>query len=231
MAERDSKGCCDQVSTIAARCKTVFEQLDHKIAYNHSHTIIAITLNHSTCNLQLATCNYLLVDILHLIQRLENVLNESRRLPMTASLLVDEDRIFNIIDQMRVAVPEKIKQAERIIAEQDRYKARAEEEAQRIRDLAEQEAMDMVNRDAVVRNAQVQAENIIARASHDADKMRQDADAYAARVLAQIEQDMVRSLRVVQNGLNRLERTMEPPTVDDEPLKVEVPAPELADAL
>ena len=134
------------------------------------------------------------MDILHLIQRLENVLNESRRLPMTASLLVDEDRIFNIIDQMRVAVPEKIKQAERIIAEQDRHKARAEEEARRIRELAEQEAMDLVNRDAVVRNAHVQAENIIARAHQDADKMRQDADAYAARVLAQLEQDMVRSL-------------------------------------
>ena len=151
------------------------------------------------------------MDILHLIQRLENVLNESRRLPMTASLLVDEDRIFNIIDQMRVAVPEKIKQAERIIAEQDRYKARAEEEAQRIRELAEHEAREMVNRDAVVRNAQVQAEHIIDRAHHDADRMRHDADSYAARILAQLEQDMVRSLRVVQNGLNRLERVIEPP--------------------
>ncbi len=175
------------------------------------------------------------MDILHLIQRLENVLNESRRLPMTASLLVDEDRIFNIIDQMRVAVPEKIKQAERIIAEQDRYKARAEEEAQRIRDLAEQEAMEMVNRDAVVRNAHVQAENIIARANQDTDKMRQDADAYAARVLAQLEQDMVRSLRVVQNGLNRLERTLEPPHVVDnlrsEEQSAEIPAPELVDSL
>ncbi len=176
------------------------------------------------------------MDILHLIQRLENVLNESRRLPMTASLLVDEDRIFNIIDQMRVAVPEKIKQAERIIAEQDRYKARAEEEAQRIRDLAEQEAMEMVNRDAVVRNAHVQAENIVARANQDADKMRRDADSYAARVLAQLEQDMVRSLRVVQNGLNRLERTLEPPPAVEEAQQVavhsaELPTPVLVDAI
>lgn len=184
----------------------------------------------SRASVQFATTS---VDILHLIQRLENVLNESRRLPMTASLLVDEDRIFNIIDQMRVAVPEKIKQAERIIAEQDRYKARAEEEAQRIRDLAEQEAMDMVNRDAVVRNAHIQAENIIDRANQDADKMRLDADTYAARVLAQLEQDMVRSLRVVQNGLNRLERTLEPPppAVEVERESAELSTPALAESL
>ena len=146
------------------------------------------------------------MDILHLVERLENVLNESRRLPLTASLLVDEDRIFNIIDQMRVAIPEAIKKAQRTEAEKDRILAQANEEGERIRGLAKQEAMDLVNRDAVIANAHNRAGKILERAHVDAERIRLGADDYAARILAQLEQDMVRSLRVVQNGLNHLEQ-------------------------
>ena len=149
------------------------------------------------------------MDILHLVERLETVLNESRRLPLTASLLVDEDRIFNIIDQMRVAIPETIKKAQRTEAEKDRILAKATEEGDRIRELAKQEAMELVNRDTVIANAHNRASKILERAHVDADRIRAGADDYAARILAQLEQDMVRSLRVVQNGLNHLEQHQE----------------------
>ncbi|MGB1252889.1 MAG: hypothetical protein ACPG8W_19905 [Candidatus Promineifilaceae bacterium] len=149
------------------------------------------------------------MDILHLVERLENVLNESRRLPLTASLLVDEDRIFNIIDQMRVAIPEAIKKAQRTESEKDRILAQANEEGERIRELAKQEAMELVNRDAVIANAHTRANKILERSHVDAERIRAGADDYAARILAQLEQDMVRSLRVVQNGLNHLEQQRE----------------------
>lgn len=145
------------------------------------------------------------MDILHLVDRLEQALNESRRLPLTASLLVDEDRVFNILDQMRVAIPEAIKRAGRIEAEKERILAQAKEEADRIRELARQEAIDLVNRDTVVANAHKRAEQIMERAHQDAERVRVGADQYAARVLAQLEQDMTRSLSIVRNGLHRLE--------------------------
>lgn len=167
------------------------------------------------------------MDILHLVERLENVLNESRRLPLTASLLVDEDRIFNIIDQMRVAIPEAIKKAQRTEAEKDRILAQANEEAERIRDLARQEAMDLVNRDNVIASAHNRAEKIIERSHVDAERIRAGADDYAARILAQLEQDMVRSLRVVQNGLLHLDQMRDvhvstEPDIEEETLVVDV---------
>lgn len=159
------------------------------------------------------------MDILHLIERLENILSESRRLPLTASVLIDEDRIFNVIDQMRVAIPEAIKRAERVEAEKERILAQANEEGDRIRELARQEAMEMVSRNAVIRNAEAQAERVLDDAHRDADRIRRGADEYAVGVLARLEQDMVRSLRVVQNGLHKLEREMAP-VVDESHLIV-----------
>lgn len=145
------------------------------------------------------------MDIQHLVDRLEQVLNESFRFPLSAYLVINEDRIFNIIDQMRVAVPEEIKRAHRIEAEKDRILAQAKEEAERIRELAKQEASELVRRDAITGSAQQRADHILERARRDAEALRHDADAYVIEVLTTLEEDLLRSLSVVRNGLRKVQ--------------------------
>jgi cell division septum initiation protein DivIVA len=137
-------------------------------------------------------------------------LNESFRLPLSAYLFVNEDQIFNLIDQLRVAVPEEVKRANRIEAEKDRIMAQAQEEAERVRGLAKREAGELVNRDTVTMSAQQRADNILERARRDAEALRQDADAYVIEVLSQLEDELLRSLTVVRNGLHRV--NVEPET-------------------
>jgi cell division septum initiation protein DivIVA len=145
------------------------------------------------------------MDILHLIDRLEQVMNDGQRIMLTAKIIVDEDRIYNVIDQMRVAIPEAVKRANRLETEKDRILAQAHEEADRLRDLATQEAEELVRRDVITETAKKRADNILERARHDADIMRQDADVYTVDVLAKLEEDLLRSLSVVRNGLIKLQ--------------------------
>jgi cell division septum initiation protein DivIVA len=145
------------------------------------------------------------MDIQHLVDRLEQVLNESARLPFSAYLLVNEDKIFSLVDQMRVAVPEEVKRANRIEAEKDRILAQAKEEAERIRELAKQEAAELVRRDSIIASAQQRSENILERARRDAEALRQDADVYIIEVLTKLEDDLMRSLNVVRNGLHKVQ--------------------------
>ncbi len=145
----------------------------------------------------------------HIVDRHEQALNESTRIPMSAFLLVNEEKIYNLIDQMRVAVPEEIKRANRVEAEKDRILAQAKEEAERIRELARQEAGELVKRDAIVSAAQHRAENIIERARRDSEGMRQDADVYIMEVLNRLEDDLTRTLKVVQNGLLKVQTDRE----------------------
>jgi cell division septum initiation protein DivIVA len=156
------------------------------------------------------------MDIQHLIDRLEQVFSESRRVPMTANLIVDEDRIFNIIDQMRVSIPEEVKRANRVEAEKDRILAQAHEEAERIRDLAKHEVSEQVRRDAIMIAAQQRADSILERARRDAEAMRREADTYVLDVLVKLEEDLLRSLTVVRNGMHKLEAegVQEPETAE-----------------
>lgn len=145
------------------------------------------------------------MDIQHLVDRLEEVLNKSTHVPLSAYLLVNEDRVYSIIDQMRVAIPEEVKRANRVEAEKDRLLAQAHEEAERIRELAKQEAAELVKRDAIMATAQQRAENILERSRRDADVLRNDADVYVIEVLTKLEEDLLRSLAVVRNGMRKVQ--------------------------
>lgn len=145
------------------------------------------------------------MDIQHLVDRLEQALNESTRVPLSAYILVNEEKVYSLLDQMRVAVPEEIKRANRIEAEKERILAQAKEEAERIRELSRQEANELVKRDAIVNAAQHRAENIVERARRDAEALRQDADVYIVEVLNKLQEDLERTLTVVHNGLAKVQ--------------------------
>jgi len=145
------------------------------------------------------------MDILHLVDRLEAALRDSRTIPFSNSIMVDEDRIYNVVDQMRAAIPEEVRRANRIEAEKERILAQAHEEADRLRALAREEAGELVKRDSIVAAAHQRAEAIMARGSQESAGVREEADRYVLNVLGKLEEDLLRSLSVVRNGMHKLE--------------------------
>lgn len=109
---------------------------------------------------------------------------------------MDEERILDIIDRMRVAVPEELKQARRVISEQDRLIGEAQSHVSQV--LEEQGLM-----------AAVEAERmrLLDQAERDAAVVRAGADDYARQVLEELEQRLTRLVASVQNGLRELQPT------------------------
>ena len=145
------------------------------------------------------------MDILHLIDRLEELFNESRALPFTHTVMVDEDRMLDIIDQMRISIPEEIKKSQQLTTQRDRILAQAQEEANRTLALAREKSEQLVERDSIVQSAQARAEQIIEQARLECDKVKRDADEYALNTLQQIEIELERALIQVRNGVRALQ--------------------------
>lgn len=144
------------------------------------------------------------MDILHLVDRLEEIFNAGRPIPLTHKLAVDEDRVLEIIDQMRVSIPDEVKKAQQILNQRDRMLAQAQEEAARTVQLAKEKSDQMVEREPLVVAAQAKANDILHKAKLDADGVRADADDYALDVLTRLEADLVKSLTQVRNGIDKL---------------------------
>lgn len=162
------------------------------------------------------------MDILHLVDRLETLVNEGRRLPLSNKVMVDEQKIWDAIDQMRIAIPEEVKRAKRTNQERDRILAQAHEEAARVVELAREEAANLASQHEVAKAAETRAETILERARSDAESLRADADEYVLQVLSQLSQDLERALTEVRNGITRVQqehsaRASHPPAADEEP--------------
>ncbi|MFN8387708.1 MAG: hypothetical protein U0X92_15005, partial [Anaerolineales bacterium] len=141
------------------------------------------------------------MDILQLIDRLEELFNESKSIPLTRNVMVDEDRMLDIIDQMRIAIPEEVKKAQQLLGQRDRVLAQAQEEANRTLDLARQKADQLTSKETVVQEAQRRTEQILAQARADADNTRADADDYVMRSLTQLQAELERISNQVANGV------------------------------
>jgi cell division septum initiation protein DivIVA len=162
------------------------------------------------------------MDILHLVDRLEELFNESRPIPLTNNVVVDEDRMLDLIDQMRVAIPEEVKSAQKLLAERDRTLAQAQEEAQRTLTLAREKSEGLVERDSIVESSKARAQQVLGQAQLDAEATRREADEYVLSTLIDLEVHLERVLSQVRNGIMALQH-LNPASQEPLPPQVQQP--------
>ncbi len=145
------------------------------------------------------------MDILQLIDRLEELFNAAKAVPFTHNVVVDEDRMLELIDQMRIAIPEEVKKAQQVMAQRDRVMAQAQEEANRTLQLSRDKAEQMVQKDMIVQEAQRRADQIVSQARAEAESTRVDADNYVVDTLMQLQDQISKLGGQVSNGIRMVQ--------------------------
>ncbi len=90
------------------------------------------------------------MDILYLLDRLENLIASSRRMPLMNQILLKEADILSVIDEMRMVIPDEIQQARRIVQDKERILAQANAEAANIVSLGRYESERAINREGLL---------------------------------------------------------------------------------
>lgn len=145
------------------------------------------------------------MDILQLVDRLEELFNNSKPIPLTHSVVVDENSFMDIIDQMRISVPDDIKKAQQVLAQKDRILAQAQEEANRTVAMAREKSEKMVEKSDIYQSAQAKVDQIAEQARKEAAQTQMDADRYVMETLTKLEAELNRIISQVQNGIKTLE--------------------------
>jgi len=140
-----------------------------------------------------------------LLERLESLVATGTGVPATRKVLVDKDVVLELIDQLRVAVPEEIHAAKRINAEGERIIEKANEEASRISARAQEQATYLIGERGLTEAAQAEGRRIVADAGEAADGVRLGADAYAAQILESLEAEVRKALAGIEKGIQVLE--------------------------
>jgi vacuolar-type H+-ATPase subunit H len=146
------------------------------------------------------------IDILELVDRLELLINEGWRVPFSAKTVVNDDVFFDIVDQMRISIPEEVKRAKELLQDRENVLAEATKNAERVVDEAQGKAARLVDEHDITTSAQAEADRIKAEAEREAAEIRKGADDYAMGVLSELESRLSSLLRLSSNGLKELQR-------------------------
>src|SRR3954464_8153537 len=155
------------------------------------------------------------IDIIFLVERLESLIANGKKLPLTTNVVVDQNAALGLIDELRVAVPEEVRAAKRINAEGERIMEKAQEEAERIVGRAQEQAAFLIGDRGLTATAEHQSGEIIADAHRDADDIRRGADEYAVSVLVGLEDDVVKTLQSIKKGIAMLDERRAAIEADD----------------
>lgn len=146
------------------------------------------------------------MDILHLVDRLETLVSKGWRIPFTSNVVIQEDAFLDIVDQMRISIPDEVKQARRIGAERERLLEQAQQEAQIVIAKAKEQVDTLAEEHEIVKQAQAQSDEILAQAHRSAETIKADADEYVVEVLSNMEEQLLMLITTVRNGIQQVER-------------------------
>jgi cell division septum initiation protein DivIVA len=155
--------------------------------------------------------------LVDLVDELEHMVSSARRLPLSTSVMLDEDALLELVDRIRLGLPEELVRARDTVEDAQRVMESAQDEADRLVEQAEQhaartleqageQAAVLVSQHHIVSQAQAHADALVEDAETRAAAVRGDADAYARDVMAHLEEQLTRALGTVRRGLETLPR-------------------------
>jgi len=155
------------------------------------------------------------IDILHLIDRLDTLISESMPIPLTASIVVDRDRVLELIDEMRAAIPEDIQHAADVLRSQEDLLNEARQAAERIRAEAETAYRLKLDQHELVQAARLQVETIVSQSNQKARDLvdqaqreiagrRRELDDYSLNLLRRLESTLSGQITAVRTGIDTI---------------------------
>ena len=145
------------------------------------------------------------MDVLVLIDKLDDLNNNARSVPLTDSVMIDREEIYDLLDQMRSTIPEEVKQARWIVKERQEMLTEAKQESERIVAEASEKAEQLAAQEEIVRVAERQAHEIVDDAREREREIRLGAEDYADEVLGNLEVNLDKFLAAVRRGRERLQ--------------------------
>ncbi len=144
------------------------------------------------------------MDLLSALNELEELIENSGKVPLTRKVMVNEDSILDLLDRIRTTIPEEIRQAKWIIQEREKVMSESQKEAMRIMENAQKQVEKKAEDSEVVRKAKVIAEEIVAKAEQTAQEIREGAREYADEILGALQDRLNKINQQIEQGRSEL---------------------------
>ncbi len=139
------------------------------------------------------------MKIEEILVAMEDLLEDAWNLPMSGGKrVVSTTELQDLITDLRASLPEEIRRSNEIIAKRDHIILQGREEAELTIATARAKAEKMVSQEAVYRDAQQQAQEIIAQAQQNAREMKNATVEYCDSILTRTAESLNKSSAAIE---------------------------------
>jgi cell division septum initiation protein DivIVA len=140
------------------------------------------------------------MEILEIIDMLEDTIEKGLNIPLAGKCMLDKDELLDLIQEIRLKLPDDLKQAKWVKDERQRILLEAQKEANDIIKSTEDKIISMINENEITKRAKQQAEEIISNANKRSKEIKQGTRQYADDVLADMEKIMEKTLATLRSN-------------------------------
>lgn len=140
------------------------------------------------------------MDILDVLNEMEELVEESTKVPIVGKVLIDDELILDMIDHIRTALPDEMRQAKVISTEREKILEEARNEAQKVVGQAREELSRMAGDDELVKQARQQAAEVLEQAKALSREIKIGAYQYADDLLQSGEEGLEKVLAQIKNA-------------------------------
>ncbi|HUY96142.1 MAG TPA: hypothetical protein VMW47_00690 [Verrucomicrobiae bacterium] len=149
-------------------------------------------------------------SVIDLLDRMESLVNQSRRVPLTPNIVVNEEDLLDAIDHIRVGLPDEVKEARLLLEEREARLREASQQAEQIVAAAQERADRLTDDHEIARRAAAEAEQMVSEARDRSRRMRREAEDYVRDTMEELDGHLGQALATVRKGLDSLAASRRP---------------------
>lgn len=164
------------------------------------------------------------MDGLELLDELEEVIAQGAGVPFSGRCILERDELMDIVQDLKLKLPDDLKQAKWIKEDRQRILNEAQTEADEIIKAANEKGISMINEHEITQQAMEQARQIIDKAKAEAKEIIDSSYNYADRLLETVEKVSVSSMKeleqcisIVRSNRSELRNSDNATVVNEEP--------------
>lgn len=128
------------------------------------------------------------MDILNLLERIEDIIAEASKFPLSNKVMIDKEEILEVINEIRLKLPDEINRASWVAKERQRILNEAQSEADELIEKVKEQQKYLVEDNEITRQAQKYADQLIQEAERKANEMKMGAYSYSDEILAKLQE-------------------------------------------
>lgn len=144
------------------------------------------------------------MEIFTLIENLEELIEGGSKVPFSSKVMIDKEELSALLEEIRLKLPDELKQAKRIKDERINILNEAQEEASKILKEAELKIVELVDENSITRQAIEQKEEIIENANRISKEISTGTRDYADSLLAKVEEVLSQTMAIVKENRREL---------------------------